>query len=308
MLTKASHGQPFAASIYVPGLYSLQCISRVSGAPDITVYRESLDTLINNKDSQLKIFAATKRFSRFILAHDLDKLDVYDNRGKRVKLDNPPTPRKQRMLAKAVDCRIGAMVKSAAWLVKNPTVCGVFEGHTHQSAADRSNFYALVDKLINVPGKDADREQLYILTGSTPCVKSALIANLSHTSERTQGSFLDTFKRLRNGWPLSNELHRVELGRTLAGCRYADLSVWSYQLRLQTHPKADAEQFRMTMMALPASLRLCYAGEFTRLLYDHFHLEPGGVEYLQDDLLRSELAKPAAEALASLLASPIRKI
>lgn len=308
MITTNLTKQKFYPSLFAPGLYSLQCVSRVSGSPDVTVYRENLADLIEGSSSQLRRFVNAKLFSHFVLAHDSDKKDVFDKRGKAMKQGGGPEAVPQRMAFKTLTCDTRKLITRSAWLVESPTTCGWFEGHAGQSAAERSNFYVMVDQLIHQAKNDKDREHLYLLSHHIPCANTVLIADLPKTSERTQGVYLDYFKRLRKGWPLQAGHHQAEMVRTFAGCRYAQLVTWVVALRKSDIGVDPSDRFRMTLAGLPAVPRVEMARIFVRALYEKFGLLPGGVECLSEESLVSAEAVMAHHEISKLLVTPMSKI
>lgn len=281
--TSAPH---YSASIFIPGLYSLQCVSRTSGLPDVTFYRENLDALVGSK-SLLSELKGGKRFAFFVLRQASDKCDFFD-KGGRLLVDDPfekPEPLPRFMSGQALSLKNDDMARHIAWLLPQPTVCGSFEAHAGQSAADRSNFYTMLDQLVNLAPSDKEREHTCVLTQHWPCPRSLLVADLTLAAPRTQEVFLDHFMRIRKGWPLHEQHHRDELARTLASCRFPQLSRWLKTVRMQRNPSEDPERFDLVMASISAQTRLDLATILVRAVYKKFILSAGGVEQMPDDVL-----------------------
>lgn len=296
-------------SIFLPGLYALQCVSRVSGAPDVTIYRENLEALVGDtKTSQLALMKAQKRFSFFILRHTRDRGDCFDKRGRLVTVEaDKPVAYATAMSASPVRCDNGSLAQQSTWLLPNPTVCGSFEAHSGQSAADRGNFYTMLDQLLNQAGSDKDREHIYVLSHHSPCPRSALVADLTKTTDRTQELFLDYFRRIQKGWPLHDVHHKTELSRTLSSCRYGELRAWLKGVRMRTSSGEDPHRFDLVLSSIPLQVRFALAKAFVDVFYSKVLLVEGGVEQIADADVYHRSAEIGA-AMDQLLATPMSNI
>lgn len=304
MFTEKSTTPHYFASIFVPGLYSLQCVSRVSGLPDVTLYRENLDALVG-KNSLLSKLRSEKRFSFFVLRQAMDKFDFFDKSGRLIS--NPsekPKALPQSMSSQPLSFKNDALLQHIGWLIPQPTICGSFEAHAGQSAAARGNFYTMLDQLVNLAPSDKEREHLCVLTHHWPCSRSLLVADLSMAAPRTQEVFLDYFRRIKNGWPLHEQHHKDELARTLAGCRFGQLRNWLKTVRMKLNPAEDADRFDMMLTALPVQTRLDLAVILVGEVYKRFSLPDGGVEHLSDDVVEAH-AESIGKRMDGLLRAPV---
>ena len=269
----------------MPGLYSLQCVSKTSGAPDVTVYREDLDSLVGPaKTSQLSMMKAQKRFSFFVLRHAVDRCDVYDKKGAIIRdAAGHPESYSTAMSPTPIVCNNAQLAAQSTWLLAVPTVCASFEAHGGQSAAARSNFYTMLDQLLNMAKSDKDREHIYVLSHHSPCPRSVLVADLSKTSEHGQEIFLDYFRRLKNGWPLSPPHHKTELARTLSSCRYEELRRWLHEVRMKTVAGEDPRRLSLILSAIPLRVRFALARAFVDVIYPQVFLPEEGAEQISDE-------------------------
>lgn len=304
MSSPATPSKSYRPSLYIPGLYSLQAVSRDAAAPDVTIYRENLDSLLAWKQEMV----TGKRFSHFALRHATDRTDFFDRLGRGLADDvGVPVPQAQPMLAQDLGASRMALLGRVPWLVERPTYCAGFEAHAGCSAATRSNFYTMADRIINLAQADADRVHVYVLgCNLSPYTVSAMVADMSKVTELTQGVFLDCFKRVRSGWPLQAAHHRTELARTLAGCRYTQLCEWLVEVRALTRPSETAARYRLVLGALPNSLRLKLAQVFVDHAYPEFVLEPGGVETLPPEAV-AIIAPRVGPSIDQMLAIPLSK-
>jgi hypothetical protein len=280
----------------------MQAIARDPADPDITIHRESLaDTLVWKQE-----MVKTRRFSHFSLQHATDRCDFYDRLGRGVATPgNTPRASPQPMSPLTFPPVRMQLVKQVPWLVKLPTYCAGFEAHAGCSAAIRSNFYTMTDRVINMAGSDADREHVYMVgSNSSPHAAAVLIADLTKVSEQTQSVFLDFFQRIRSGWPLQASHHRTEMARTFAGCRYARLSQWLLRVRMRSRPEESKDRFEFLLLSLPNALRLKLAQMFVAAAYQEFTIAAGGVEELSDAALDA-LVYQLAPQLDQLLAIPL---
>lgn len=309
MSTPSTSQTRYFRSIFLPGLYALQCVSRVSGAPDVTIYRENLDALVGDtKTSQLALMKAQKRFSFFVLRHTRDRGDCYDKRGRLITVEaEKPASYATAMSALPVRCDNGALARQSTWLLSNPTVCGSFEAHSGQSAADRGNFYTMLDQLLNQARNDKDRENIYVLSHHSPCPRSVLVADLTKTTDRTQELFLDYFRRIQKGWPLHDVHHKTELARTLSSCRYGDLRAWLKGVRMRTTLGEDPHRFDLVLSSIPLQVRFALAKVFVEVIYQKVMLVEGGVEKISDEDVYQRAAEIGA-AMDHLLATPMSNI
>lgn len=305
----STHSTPqtrYFRSLFLPGLYALQCVSRVSGAPDVTVYREDLDSLIGGtKGSQMTLMRSHKRFSHFVLRHSLDRADYYDKKGRLIREEAArPVAHVTAMSAAPMRCDNGELAEQTSWLVASPTVCGSFEAHAGQSAAERGNFYTMLDQMLNQAKSDRDREHIYVLSHHSPCPRSVLVADLTKVTERSQSIFLDYFRRLRDGWPLCEKHHKTEMARTLSSCRYGELRRWLKGVRLALSPDEDSVRFDLVLSSVPLRIRYELARVFVEIVYPKFRLAPGGVEQLEDCDVEARTHEIGA-VIDQLLATPI---
>lgn len=296
-------------SIFLPGLYALQCVSRVSGAPDVTVYRENLTALVGDpKTSQLALMSAQKRFAFFVLLHSVDRADYFDKKGRPISdAARMPVAYATVMTSAEVKCNNDAMVRQSTWLLASPTVCGSFEAHAGQPAVARSNFYTMLDQLVNLAPTDEDRENIYLLSHHSPCPRSVIVADFTQTTTRGQELFLDYFQRLQKGWPLCEKHHKTELARTFASCRYGELRSWLKGVRMRTSDSEDPDRFALVLSSVPLQLRLGLARVFVHAVYAKIKLVTGGVEQISDDDVYNRSAE-IGFAMDQLLATPISKI
>lgn len=296
-------------SIFLPGLYALQCVSRVSGAPDVTIYREDLSSLIGNHEtSQMSLMRAQKRFAFFVLRHSRDRCDIYDKKGRFVR--DPaerPSAYATMMSPTAVVCDNKRLAAQSTWLLNTPTVCASFEAHTGQSAAARGNFYTMLDQLLNLAPGDKDRAHIYVLSHHSPCPRSVIVADLSRTTECAQGLFLDYFKRLQNGWPLHEAHHKTELARTLASCRYTELRQWLYRICATSGNWDDPDRLALTLSAIPLSVRFELARAFVNVVYPKVFLPDGGIERINDDDVYA-MGAEVGTAIGVVMQTPMSKI
>lgn len=285
MSTRSIPHTKYFRSIFLPGLYALQCVSRVSGAPDVTVYREDLDSLVGSaKTSQLSLMKAQKRFAFFVLRHSRDRCDVYDKKGRIIRdTAEHPAAYVTAMSPIPVSCDNASLASQSKWLLAVPTVCASFEAQSGQSAAARGNFYTMLDQLLNLAKSDKDRENIYVLSHHSPCPRSVLVADLSLVTDRAQGIFLDYFRRLQNGWPLSASHHKTELSRTLSGGRYTELRRWLHTIRMRTTQGEDSDRLSLILSAIPLSVRFDLARVFTDVVYPKVFLPDGGIEQISDE-------------------------
>lgn len=293
-------------SIFLPGLYALQCVSRTSGAPDVTVYRADLDSLVGPaKTSQLSLMKAQKRFAFFVLRHAVDRCDFYDKKGVLVRdAASHPESYWTTMSPTPVACNNESLAAQSTWLLSAPTVCASFEAHGGQSAAARSNFYTMLDQLLNMAKSDKDREHIYVLSHHSPCPRSVLVADLSKTSAYGQEIFLDYFKRLKNGWPLSPPHHKTELSRTLASCRYVELRRWLQAVRMKTVTDEDPNRLSLILSSIPLRVRFAMARAFVEVVYPKVFLPDEGVEQISDEDVYARAAEIGA-ALDQVMRTPM---
>jgi len=296
-------------SIFLPGLYALQCVSRVSGAPDVTIYRENLDAIVGDtKTSQLALMKAQKRFSFFVLRHTRDRCDYFDKNGRLITVEAAkPTSCVTAMSTSPLRCDNGALARQSAWLLPTPTVCGSFEAHSGQSAADRGNFYTMLDQILNQARNDKDRENIYVLSHHSPCPRSVLVADLTKTTDRAQELFLDYFRRIQKGWPLHDVHHKTELARTLSSCRYGELRAWLKGVRMRTSASEDPHRFDLVLSSIPLQVRFELARVFVEAIYQKVMLVEGGVEKISDDDVYHRAAEIGA-SVDQLLATPMSNI
>jgi hypothetical protein len=306
MPTLSNQQQKYFRSIFVPGLYSLQCVSRTSGAPDVTIYRQDLDQLVGGgKGSFLHRMRASKRFEFFILRHSKDRVDFFDGNGRVLPPGHRvPEVMPTSMAKTSVRCDNASLAAQSSWLMPRPTVCGSFEAHAGQSAAERGNFYTMLDQMLNAAKNDNDREHIYVLSHHEPCPRSVLAADLTKVSDRVQGVFLDYYRRFSKGWPICAEHHSTELARTLSSCRYEELRRWLRAVRALTDPSDDLSRFEMVLMSLPLSVKFGLARILVREVYSEFTLAEGDVERLSDEVVIAR-HKEIGASVDQLLAIPL---
>jgi hypothetical protein len=208
------------------------------------------------------------------------------------------------MSASPVRCDNEALVRQSTWLLEQPTICGSFEAHAGQSAAERANFYTMLDQMLNLAENDKHRNHIYVLSHHTPCPRSVLAADLTKVSERAQGVFLDFFRRLQKGWPLCDDHHKTELARTFSSCRYTELRRWLRMIRLRRRPGEDSQRFDLVLMGIPLNIRFSLAQILIHEVYAKIRLIDGGVEQISDEDVLSYVDQIGAR-VDQLLATPM---
>jgi hypothetical protein len=119
--------------------------------------------------------------------------------------------------------------------------------------------------------------------------------------------FLDYFRRIQKGWPLSDAHHKTELARTFSSCRYAELRQWLRLVRQRRRPEEDLVRFEMVLMGIPLGLRFDLARIFIEEVYLRIRLPAGGVEQIEEVVV-VELIDEIGARVDRLLATPMSNI
>ncbi len=272
----------------------------------MTIYRQDLDALVGGSaDSAISKMRRQKRFDSFVLRHSKDRSDHYDKRGRLMRPGSQlPEAYPTSMSATPIRCDNKALVQHATWLLPQPTICGSFEAHAGQSAAERVNFYTMLDQMLNLAKNDKDRDFIYVLSHHHPCPRSVLAADMSKVSDRAQGVFLDFFRRLQKGWPLSEEHHKTELARTFSSCRYTELRHWLRAVRRHRRPGEDMQRFDLVLHGIPLNIRFGLAQIFVQEIYPKIRLVEGGIEQVDAEAVAAYVDQIGSR-VDQLLATPM---
>ena len=278
---------------FLPGYYSVQAMSVTPGLPDVTVYRNSAEEAIEWKDKQV----TAGRFSRYLLRSSTNAWDVFNAKGALEFLCENVIYDHMGEADKPVKINREQFDASVADVMGEGLTCvACAECHSGASSVEHSNFVVL-SRVITLEASATDLDHIYVAESHDfDCRVVGLFMRLGKMSKEATDKYLDRYKWLSEGWPLSNPHHAGILAARMAKIRGRYLSeLVCHALAQAGGDIEDQAQAKFQIMSVRDDQRYTLARKVVDALLPGLEIEhPGGVESFTADIQREKAAEVAA--------------
>lgn len=283
---KTSAGWTDRPAPLVPGLCSLQAVADRAGKPDITVYRKDP----RSAERWMRVLAGRGGFTCFLMRVSPDRWDVYGGDGKLILKGSAVTGSQVPECSHVVPVDRARLRQEVRETLFNPQlhliVCS--EAHAGASAADHSNFAIITYRMI-LEARPEDLEHVFLVDSRLfPCQTTAILADVPRLSPEMQDIYLDRYKWLENGWPLTPSHHLEMLAQRLGKFR------WGFVMQLMmdcgkaagmSPDQISDVQSRWTLASLEAKIR--FAQHLVQRLREGLLFGPRAGEVFDDEIISS---------------------
>jgi len=267
---------------FLAGLYSVHAMSDKPGLPDITIYRKSADDAISWKDAQV----GTGRFSRYLLRADLDTWDVFDAAGRLESHCGDAVYGQALEVNKVVIVNREQLEASVAYSLGRHVTCLVrAECHAGASSVEHSNF-AVLCRLMIAEASAKDLKHMYIVESrDSGCRVTGIYMRMHRLSTEMSDKYLDRYKWLSQGWPLSNPHHAGVLAARLSIVQCEHLTGLVSEALKRANFKPDiSTSASLAIMSAPQDARHRLAEKVVEALYPGLVIaQPGALETFSEE-------------------------